>query len=108
MPNIIHLRSTYTLAAFDKTFATRQRVARCTVLRRAASRPKAEEQFQIDSGRLRMIRDKVNKQQGRAVNLPELHTTPGHAVEQLVKALRYKSADRGFDYRWCHWHFSLT
>jgi len=31
----------------------------------------------------------------------------GHAVEQLVEALRYKSEGRGFDSRWCHWNFSL-
>jgi hypothetical protein len=24
-----------------------------------------------------------------------------------VKALRYKSAGRGFDSRWCHWNFSV-
>ena len=32
----------------------------------------------------------------------------GHAVAQLVEALRYKSEGRGFDSRWCHWNFSLT
>jgi hypothetical protein len=26
----------------------------------------------------------------------------GHAVVQLVDALRYKSEGRGFDFRWCH------
>ena len=26
----------------------------------------------------------------------------------VVKALRYKSAGRGFDSRWCHWNFSVT
>jgi len=26
----------------------------------------------------------------------------------VVKALRYKLADRGFDSRWCHWNFSVT
>jgi len=31
----------------------------------------------------------------------------GHAVAQLVSALRYKLEGRGFDY-WCHWNFSLT
>jgi len=31
-----------------------------------------------------------------------------HAVVQLVEALRYKLGGRGFDYRWCHWNFSLT
>ena len=28
----------------------------------------------------------------------------GHAVAQLVEALRYKTEGRGFDSRWCHWH----
>ena len=32
----------------------------------------------------------------------------GHAVAQLVEALRYKSEGRGFYSRWCHWIFSLT
>jgi len=32
----------------------------------------------------------------------------GHAVAQLVEALRYKPEGRGFDSRWCHWKFSLT
>ena len=26
----------------------------------------------------------------------------------VVKALRDKSAGRGFDSRWCHWNFSVT
>jgi hypothetical protein len=26
----------------------------------------------------------------------------------VVKILRYKPAGRGFDYRWCHWNFSVT
>jgi hypothetical protein len=32
----------------------------------------------------------------------------GHAVAQLVEALRYKPEGRGFDTRWYHWNFSLT
>jgi len=32
----------------------------------------------------------------------------GHVVVQLVEALRYMPEDRGFDFRWCHWNFSLT
>ena len=32
----------------------------------------------------------------------------GHAVEQLADAPRYKPEGRGFDFRWCHWNFSLT
>ena len=31
-----------------------------------------------------------------------------HAVAQLIEALRYKPAGRGFDSRWCHRNFSLT
>jgi hypothetical protein len=31
-----------------------------------------------------------------------------HAVVQSVEALRYKAEGRGFDFRWCHWNFSLT
>jgi hypothetical protein len=37
-----------------------------------------------------------------------LYLKQGHAVAQLVEALRYKSKGRGFDSRWCHWNFSLT
>ena len=33
---------------------------------------------------------------------------PGHAVAQLVEAVRYKPEGRGFDSRWCQWNFSLT
>jgi hypothetical protein len=40
--------------------------------------------------------------------LPSTQYTPGHAVVQLVAALRYKPEGRGFDYRWCQWNFSLT
>jgi hypothetical protein len=29
-------------------------------------------------------------------------------VAQLVEALRYKPEGRWFDFRWCHWNFSLT
>jgi len=32
----------------------------------------------------------------------------GHAVAQLVEALRLKSEGRGFDSRLCHWNFSFT
>ena len=31
----------------------------------------------------------------------------GHAVAQLLEALRYKPEGRGFDSRLCHWNFSL-
>jgi hypothetical protein len=29
-------------------------------------------------------------------------------VAQLVEALRYKSEDRRFESRWCHWNFLVT
>ena len=32
----------------------------------------------------------------------------GHAVAQLVEALRYKPEGRGFDTQWCQWNLSLT
>jgi hypothetical protein len=32
----------------------------------------------------------------------------GYAVAQFVEALRYKQEGRGFDFRCCHWNFSLT
>ena len=32
----------------------------------------------------------------------------GHAVAQLVEALRYKPEGRGFDSRWCHRNFIWT
>jgi hypothetical protein len=35
-------------------------------------------------------------------------STWGHAVAQMVKALRYKPEVRWFDSRWYHWNFSLT
>ena len=37
-----------------------------------------------------------------------LHSFMGHAVAQLVEALRYNPEGRGFDSRWYHWIFSLT
>jgi len=32
----------------------------------------------------------------------------GHAMAQLVEALRCKPEGRGFDSRWCHWNYSST
>jgi len=32
----------------------------------------------------------------------------GHAVAQLLEALRYKLEGCGFNSRWCHQNFSLT
>ena len=50
----------------------------------------------------------------RSFNLKTIHRILtvgifwGHAIAQLVEALRYKSEGRRFDSRWCHWNFSLT
>jgi hypothetical protein len=44
-------------------------------------------------------------------HFPKNKTAPirkGHAVAQLVEALRYKPEGRGFDSRWCNPNFSLT
>jgi hypothetical protein len=41
----------------------------------------------------------------RRIQLPYLRYL-GHAVLQLVEALRYKSEGREFDSRWYHWNFS--
>jgi hypothetical protein len=40
--------------------------------------------------------------------LTTLPVKSGHAVAQLIEALRYKPERRGFDSRWCHWNFSLA
>jgi hypothetical protein len=37
-----------------------------------------------------------------------IYASRGHAVAQLVEALRYKPEGRGFDSRWCDRNFSLT
>jgi len=34
--------------------------------------------------------------------------TRGHAIAQLVEALRYKPEGHEFDSRWCHCNFPLT
>ena len=43
-----------------------------------------------------------------SIYIQYLYYVLGHAVAQLVEALRYKSEGRGFVSRWCHWNFSLT
>jgi hypothetical protein len=43
-----------------------------------------------------------------AVKLSGLQHYKGAVVAHLVEALRYKPEVRGFDFRWCHWNFSLT
>ena len=50
----------------------------------------------------------VDKVALRLVFLLVLRYQWGHAVAQLVEALRYKPEGRGFNSRWCHWIFSLT
>jgi len=42
------------------------------------------------------------------INYSHYMSTRGHAVAQLIEALRYKSEGRGFGSRWCHLNFSLT
>jgi hypothetical protein len=42
------------------------------------------------------------------VKIRNLAQKEGHAVAQLVEALRYKPEGRGVDSRWFHWNFSLT
>jgi hypothetical protein len=44
---------------------------------------------------------------GPSFLLQSLPIKLGHALAQLVEALRYKEEGRGFDSRWCHWNFSL-
>ena len=35
------------------------------------------------------------------------HNCMGHAVAQMVEALRYKPEGLGFDSRWYHWNFFI-
>jgi hypothetical protein len=32
----------------------------------------------------------------------------GHALAQLIEALRYEPKDRGFDSRWRYWNFFMS
>jgi hypothetical protein len=43
-----------------------------------------------------------------AFNMGTEIVTMGHVVAQLVEAMRYTPEDRGFDFRWCNWNFSMT
>ena len=45
---------------------------------------------------------------GRPLLYQLFYMKPGTRGGVVVKAVRYKPADRGFDSRWCHWNFSLT
>ena len=40
-------------------------------------------------------------------NIAVMMKNRGHAVVQLVEALRYKPEGHGFDYRRCHWKFFI-
>jgi hypothetical protein len=42
------------------------------------------------------------------MKMAQCSTVSGHAVAQLVEAPRHKLAGCGFDFRWCHWNFSVT
>jgi hypothetical protein len=48
----------------------------------------------------------LRQMNGTKIRKPYLQKM-GHAVAQLVEALRYKPEDRRFDSRWCHWKFSF-
>jgi hypothetical protein len=50
-----------------------------------------------------------NVLQDSTINTIKIHThyNMGHAVAQLIEALRYKSEGRGFDSRLCHWNFDI-
>jgi hypothetical protein len=41
-------------------------------------------------------------------NNNEVHDFLGARCGLVVEALRYKLEGRGFDFRLCHWNFSLT
>jgi hypothetical protein len=45
---------------------------------------------------------------GSGLYLIKVLRVPGARGGVVVKALRYKPAGRGFDFRWCHWNFSVT
>jgi hypothetical protein len=38
----------------------------------------------------------------------EAAISSGHAVAQLLEALRYEPEGRGFGFRWFHWNLSST
>ena len=53
------------------------------------------------------IKTRINFKKNVKINFyPVLLNFWGHAVAQLVEALRYKSEGRGLDSRRCHWNFS--
>jgi hypothetical protein len=54
------------------------------------------------------VQTRNNRQIKGLVHIQVHYRILGHAVAQLVEALRYKSEGHGFDFRWCHWNFSLT
>jgi hypothetical protein len=49
----------------------------------------------------------VSMVRGTGKKVKSLYTS-GHAVAQLVEALRYKPERRGLDSQWCHCNFLLT
>jgi hypothetical protein len=48
---------------------------------------------------------KISTATGHADQIVGHPARRGHAVAQLVEALRYKPEGRGFDSRWFHWNF---
>ena len=47
-------------------------------------------------------------EQAAVDNMAHAHGMLGYAVAHLVEVLRYKPEGRVFDFRCCHWNFSLT
>jgi len=52
------------------------------------------------------LRNMISYEKGLDID-NKLPSYRGHAVAQLVKALRYKPEGRGFDSRRCHWNFFI-
>ena len=50
----------------------------------------------------------IHSLRSSSIIYPSTPFSGGHAVAQLVEALRYKPEGRGFDSRRCHWIFLLT
>jgi len=62
----------------------------------------------VEHVRTLLVNDEKLKDQRNVANSFSNLFITGHAVTQLVEALRYKSEGHGFDSWWCHWNFSLT
>jgi hypothetical protein len=80
------------------------------IYRRGKVQKKSYNQFSLGSAAIAKYRTSANDV--RFLGTKEINRShyiaKGHAVAQLVEALRYKPEGRRFDSRWCHWNFSLT